>query len=46
MVRLGLVASLFAALASAVSMDRVKAKQGFNRLPGAYIFEFDDESVS
>ncbi|KAH6898227.1 peptidase S8/S53 domain-containing protein [Thelonectria olida] len=44
MVRLGLVVSLFAAVASAVSMDKVKAKKGFNRLPGAYIFEFDDES--
>lgn len=45
MVRLSLVASLFAAVASAVTVEQIGNKKGTTRLPGAYIFEFEDESV-
>ncbi|KAK7408332.1 hypothetical protein QQX98_009480 [Neonectria punicea] len=44
MVRLSLVASLFAAVASAVNMDKVTSKKTIARLPGAYIFEFEDDN--
>ncbi|KAH7162210.1 peptidase S8/S53 domain-containing protein [Dactylonectria estremocensis] len=46
MVRLGLVASLFAAAVGAVTVEQMgnKVKKGPTRLPGAYIFEFEDES--
>ncbi|KAH8738208.1 peptidase S8/S53 domain-containing protein [Ilyonectria robusta] len=44
MVRLSLVASLFAAVASAVTVEQIGNKKGTTRLPGAYIFEFEDES--
>ncbi|KAF7556825.1 hypothetical protein G7Z17_g1136 [Cylindrodendrum hubeiense] len=44
MVRLSLVASLFAAVASAVTVEQIGNKKGTTRLPGAYIFEFEDDS--
>lgn len=41
MVRLSVVAALFAAVANAVDFNKVS--EGYGRLPGAYIFEFEDD---
>lgn len=43
MVRLSVVAALFAAVANAVDFNKVS--EGYGRLPGAYIFEFEDDHV-
>lgn len=47
MVRFSLVTSLFAAAASAVNIDTINIakKTTYSRLPGAYIFEFEDDNV-
>ncbi|KAG8665486.1 hypothetical protein FPOAC2_10561 [Fusarium poae] len=43
MVRLSVVAALFAAVANAVDLDKVAVNKGYGRLPGAYIFEFEED---
>ncbi|KAM0482670.1 hypothetical protein ACHAP7_004170 [Fusarium lateritium] len=43
MVRLSVVAALFAAVASAVDFDKLPIQKGHSRLPGAYIFEFEED---
>ncbi|KAG5661446.1 hypothetical protein KAF25_005568 [Fusarium avenaceum] len=43
MVRLSVVAALFAAVASAVDFDKLSVTKGHSRLPGAYIFEFEED---
>lgn len=45
MVRLSVVAALFAAVASAVDFDKLSVTKGHSRLPGAYIFEFEEDHV-
>ncbi|KAF9781470.1 hypothetical protein IL306_013467 [Fusarium sp. DS 682] len=42
MVRLSIVASLYAAVVSAVDFDKIAVGKGHSRLPGAYIFEFEE----
>ncbi|KAM0436627.1 hypothetical protein ACHAPT_002335 [Fusarium lateritium] len=44
--RLGLLVSLFAAAASAVDIEHIGIKKTSSRLPGAYIFEFEDDNDS
>nr|CEG04950.1 unnamed protein product [Fusarium clavum] len=43
MVRLSVAAALFAAAANAVDFDKISVTKGPGRLPGAYIFEFEDD---
>ncbi|KAF4975033.1 hypothetical protein FZEAL_8132 [Fusarium zealandicum] len=43
MVHFSLVAALFAAAACAVDIDSIGKKMPYGRLPGAYIFEFEDD---
>ncbi|CZR40312.1 putative subtilisin-like serine protease [Fusarium proliferatum ET1] len=42
MVRLSIVAALYAAVANAVDFDKIAVGKGHSRLPGAYIFEFEE----
>ncbi|KAF4456012.1 putative subtilisin-like serine protease [Fusarium austroafricanum] len=43
MVRLSAVVALFAAVVSAVDFDKISVGKGKSRLPGAYIFEFEED---
>lgn len=45
MVRLSIVAALYAAVVSAVDFDKIAVGKGHSRLPGAYIFEFEENHV-
>lgn len=45
MVRLSIVAALYAAVANAVDFDKIAVGKGHSRLPGAYIFEFEENHV-
>ncbi|KAK2935390.1 Peptidase S8, subtilisin-related [Fusarium oxysporum f. sp. vasinfectum] len=42
MVRLSIVAALYAVVVSAVDFDKIAVGKGHSRLPGAYIFEFEE----
>ncbi|KAM5351133.1 hypothetical protein ACJ41O_003856 [Fusarium nematophilum] len=46
MVRFSLVASLLAAAVTAVDMEQISRTKPYSRLPGAYIFEFEDDNDS
>jgi hypothetical protein len=45
MVRFSLVTALCAAVVSAVDFDKIAVGKGHSRLPGAYIFEFEENHV-